>query len=176
MKDALARWASLSETYGVSRSSIKGTGILAQQGIIFKKRGRTSLTRSTWRTSALSLWRQNLGLPIVSNLMAKQESSCLTTGSACKCWHPREPSQWYWFCIPNQTVAADWWPAVHDWDGLHPNQNCPPASPAVVTSPIFNYLEDKYGKRVTKSSPRSACVAIDGGWPGLAKLEPTELE
>lgn len=61
---------SLSETYGVSRSSIKrALGILAQQGIIFKNGGRgPSLTPSTSKINPSSTTKAVIsGLPTVSS-------------------------------------------------------------------------------------------------------------
>lgn len=69
---------SLSSDYGVSRSSIKrALGILAQQGIIFKKRGSGTFINPLYlkikRCFAMraAIW----GLPTVSSLMARNRAS-----------------------------------------------------------------------------------------------------
>ena len=162
---------SLSETYGVSRSSIKrALGILAQQGIIFKKRGSGTFI------NPLYLKNQSLFHYEGSNLGKKQSIQLLD----------------YQVVPANADIQEELFLSNTDFvyqikrlrliddqpfmieTGFIPIKIVPTLSPAVVNSSIFNYLEDTKGKRVTKSFTTISVSPSTADDQKLLELKPTE--
>lgn len=148
---------SLSESYGVSRSSIKrALNVLAQQGIIFKKRGSGTFINPLYlkNQSLFHYEGTNLGVTDSFNLDGQHPSVKLLDYQVV----PATPElQQDLFLNENDFVyqikrlrLLDNRPIIIE-TGYIPIKVAPALTPEIVTGSIFNYLEDNAGKSVTKS-------------------------
>ncbi|MEY8441103.1 GntR family transcriptional regulator [Lactobacillaceae bacterium 24-114] len=148
---------SLSNSYQVSRSSIKrALSVLAQQGIIFKKRGSGTFINPLYLKNR-SLFRyegSNLGVTDSFKFDGKKQGIKLLDYQVIPA---SKELQQDLFLDENDFVykvrrlrLIDDQPFMIE-NGYIPIKIIPTLSPAIVKSSIFNYLENSTGKRVTKS-------------------------
>lgn len=171
---------SLSETYGVSRSSIKrALGVLAQQGIIFKKRGSGTFINPLYlkNQSLFHYEGSNLGITDSFQVDGKKQGISLLDYQVVPA---SADIQEELFLNDNDFVyqikrlrLIDDQPFMIE-TGFIPIKIVPTLSPAVVNSSIFNYLEDSMGKRVTKSFTTISVSPSIKDDQDLLKLTPTE--
>lgn len=148
---------SLSEIYQVSRSSIKrALGVLAQQGIIFKKRGSGTFINPLYlkNQSLFHYEGSNLGVTDSFQVDGKKQGIKLLDYQVVPA---SKDVQEELFLNDNDFVyqikrlrLIDDQPFMIE-TGFIPIRITPTLSPEVVNGSIFNYLEDMMGKRVTKS-------------------------
>lgn len=148
---------SLSASYHVSRSSIKrALGVLAQQGIIFKKRGSGTFINPLYLKNR-SLFRyegSNVGVTDSFKFGDRKQGIRLIDYQVVPA---SKDLQQDLFLDDNDFVykirrlrLVDDQPFMIE-TGYIPIRITPTLSPAIVKSSIFNYLETAKGKRVTKS-------------------------
>ena len=126
---------SLSSDYGVSRSSIKrALGILAQQGIIFKKRG-SGITDS-FKLDGKKQGIKLLNYQVVPASQEIQQDLFLNDND-------------FVYQIKRLRLIDDQ-PFMIE-TGYIPIKIMPTLSPATVEGSIFNYLEESQNKTVTRS-------------------------
>lgn len=170
----------LSEDYGVSRSSIKrALGILAQQGIIFKKRGSGTFINPLYLKNQ-SLFRyegSNLGVTDSFQLDGKKQSIKLLDYQVVPA---SQDVQEELFLNDNDFVyqikrlrLIDKQPFMIE-TGFIPIKITPTLTPAIVDNSIFNYLEESQGKQVTKSFMTISVSPSTDEDQELLKLTPTE--
>ncbi|MGN1279300.1 MAG: GntR family transcriptional regulator [Limosilactobacillus sp.] len=170
----------LSEDYGVSRSSIKrALGVLAQQGIIFKKRGSGTFINPLYlkNQSLFHYEGSNLGVTDSFQLDGKKQSIKLLSYQVV----PANPDiQEELFLNDNDFVyqikrlrLIDQQPFMIE-TGFIPIKIIPTLSPAIVDNSIFNYLEESKGKRVTKSFMTISVAPSDENDQRLLGLKATE--
>lgn len=175
---------SLSELYGVSRSSIKrALGILAQQGIIFKKRGSGTFINPLYlkNQSLFHYEGSNLGVTDSFQLDGKQQSIKLLEYEVVPA---SADVQEELFLNPNDFVyqikrlrLIDDQPFMIE-TGFIPIKIAPTLTPEIVKGSIFNYLEESKEKRVTKSFMTisvSPSTAEDQQLLNLTATEPVGL-
>lgn len=148
---------SLSESYGVSRSSIKrALNVLAQQGIIFKKRGSGTFINPLYlkNQSLFNYEGTNLGVTDSFHLDGKIPTVKLLDYQVVPA---SKEMQQDLFLNDNDFVYQikrlrlfDDKPIIIE-TGYIPIKIVPALTPEVVEGSIFNYLEDIEGKSVTKS-------------------------
>ena len=127
---------SLSSDYGVSRSSIKrALGILAQQGIIFKKRGNLGITDS-FKLDGKKQGIKLLNYQVVPASQEIQQDLFLNDND-------------FVYQIKRLRLIDDQ-PFMIE-TGYIPIKIMPTLSPAIVEGSIFNYLEESQNKTVTRS-------------------------
>lgn len=147
----------LSETYHVSRSSVKrALNVLAEQGIIFKKRGSGTFINPLYlkNQSLFNYEGSNLGVTDSFRLDGKKPSVKLLDYQVI----PASPEmQQDLFLTDNDFVYQvkrlrlfDDQPIIIE-TGYIPIKIVPALTPEVVEGSIFNYLEEVEGKSVTKS-------------------------
>jgi DNA-binding GntR family transcriptional regulator len=171
---------SLSESYQVSRSSIKrALGVLAQQGIIFKKRGSGTFINPLYlkNQSLFHYEGSNLGVTDSFQLDGKKQGIKLLDYQVVPA---NKDVQEELFLNDNDFVyqikrlrLIDDQPFMIE-TGFIPIKITPTLTPAVVQSSIFNYLEDAQGKRVTKSFMTIGVASSSEDDQCLLKLTPTE--
>ena len=170
----------LSEDYGVSRSSIKrALGVLAQQGIIYKKRGSGTFINPLYlkNQSLFHYEGSNLGVTDSFQLDGKKQSIKLLDYQVV----PANPDvQEELFLNDNDFVyqikrlrLIDQQPFMIE-TGFIPIKIIPTLSPAIVDNSIFNYLEESKGKRVTKSFMTIRVAPSDENDQRLLGLKATE--
>jgi GntR family transcriptional regulator len=170
----------LSEDYGVSRSSIKrALGILAQQGIIFKKRGSGTFINPLYLKNQ-SLFRyegSNLGVTDSFQLDGKKQSIQLLDYQVVPA---SQDVQEELFLNDNDFVyqikrlrLIDKQPFMIE-TGFIPIKITPTLTPAIVDNSIFNYLEESQGKQVTKSFMTISVSPSTAEDQQLLKLTSTE--
>ncbi|KIS03663.1 GntR family transcriptional regulator [Paucilactobacillus wasatchensis] len=147
----------LSDTYGVSRSSIKrALNMLAQQGIIFKKRGSGTFINPLYlkNQSLFNYEGTNLGVTDSFHLEGKKPTVKLLDYQVVPA---SKELQQDLFLNDNDFVYQvkrlrlfDDKPIIIE-TGYIPIKVVPALTPDVVKGSIFNYLEDVEGKSVTKS-------------------------
>ena len=148
---------SLSESYQVSRSSIKrALDVLVQQGIIFKKRGSGTFINPLYLKNQ-SMFRyegSNLGITDSFQLDGKKQGIKLLNYRVIPA---SKDVQQDLFLNENDFVyklerlrLIDDQPFMIE-TGYIPIKIMPTLSPAVAEKSIFNYLEDAKGKTVTRS-------------------------
>lgn len=148
----------LSESYGVSRSSIKrALNILAQQGIIFKKRGSGTFINPLYLKNNQSLFQyegNNLG--VTDNFSNAGQSSSIKLLDYQVTKASKELQQDL-FLKENDFVyqikrlrLLDDEPIIIE-TGYIPIKIAPELSPDIVKGSIFNYLDNKENKSVIKS-------------------------
>lgn len=170
----------LSENYGVSRSSIKrALGVLAQQGIIFKKRGSGTFINPLYlkNQSLFHYEGNNLGVTDSFQLDGKKQSIKLLDYQVIPASADIREEL---FLNDNEFVyqikrlrLIDKQPFMIE-TGFIPIKIVPTLSPAIVDSSIFNYLEKNKGKRVTKSFMTISVAPSNQQDRSLLKLGPTE--
>lgn len=171
---------SLSASYKVSRSSIKrALGVLAQQGIIFKKRGSGTFINPLYLKNR-SLFRyegSNLGVTDSFKFGDKKQSIKLMDYQVIP---TSKDLQQDLFLEDNDFVykvkrlrLIDDQPFIIE-TGYIPIKIIPTLSPDIVKSSIFNYLETAKGKRVTKSFMSISVAPSKADDQRLLKLKPTE--
>ncbi|BAP86510.1 GntR family transcriptional regulator [Paucilactobacillus hokkaidonensis JCM 18461] len=148
---------SLSESYGVSRSSIKrALNVLAQQGIIFKKRGSGTFINPLYlkNQSLFNYEGTNLGVTDSFHLDGKTPTVKLLDYQVVPA---SKEMQQDLFLNDNDFVYQikrlrlfDDKPIIIE-TGYIPIKIVPALTRDVVEGSIFNYLEDIEGKSVTKS-------------------------
>ncbi len=148
---------SLSRDYEVSRSSIKrALGILAQQGIIFKKRGSGTFINPLYlkNRAMFNYEGSNLGITDSFRLAGKKQGIKLLDYQVI----PASPDiQQDLFLNEDDFVyqirrlrLVDDQPFMIE-TGYIPIKITPTLSPAIVKGSIFNYLQQEKGKAVTRS-------------------------
>ncbi len=170
----------LSENYGVSRSSIKrALGVLAQQGIIFKKRGSGTFINPLYlkNQSLFHYEGNNLGVTDSFQLDGKKQSIKLLDYQVIPASADIREEL---FLNDNEFVyqikrlrLIDKQPFMIE-TGFIPIKIVPTLSPAIVDSSIFNYLEKNKGKRVTKSFMTISVAPSNQQDRSLLKLGSTE--
>lgn len=170
----------LSENYGVSRSSIKRVlGVLAQQGIIFKKRGSGTFINPLYlkNQSLFHYEGNNLGVTDSFQLDGKKQSIKLLDYQVIPASADIREEL---FLNDNEFVyqikrlrLIDKQPFMIE-TGFIPIKIVPTLSPAIVDSSIFNYLEKNKGKRVTKSFMTISVAPSNQQDRSLLKLGSTE--
>lgn len=148
---------SLSSDYGVSRSSIKrALGILAQQGIIFKKRGSGTFINPLYlKNQAMFRYEgSNLGITDSFKLDGKKQGIKLLNYQVVPA---SQEIQQDLFLNDNDFVyqikrlrLIDDQPFMIE-TGYIPIKIMPTLSPTIVEGSIFNYLEESQNKTVTRS-------------------------
>jgi DNA-binding GntR family transcriptional regulator len=171
---------SLSETYQVSRSSVKrALNVLAQQGIIFKKRGSGTFINPLYlkNQSMFHYEGTNLGVTDSFQVDGKKPSVKLLSYQVI----PASPElQHDLFLTDNDFVYEikrlrlfDEQPIIIE-TGYIPIRIMPALTPDVVKGSIFNYLEDVEGKSVTKSFLSILAEPSNKEDQKLLGLSPTE--
>ncbi|WP_461239825.1 GntR family transcriptional regulator [Paucilactobacillus sp. N302-9] len=171
---------SLSETYQVSRSSVKrALNVLAQQGIIFKKRGSGTFINPLYlkNQSMFHYEGTNLGVTDSFQVDGKKPSVKLLSYQVI----PASPElQHDLFLTDNDFVYEikrlrlfDEQPIIIE-TGYIPIRIMPALTPDVVKGSIFNYLEDIEGKSVTKSFLSILAEPSNKEDQKLLGLSPTE--
>ncbi len=148
---------SLSEIYGVSRSSVKrALDVLVQQGIIFKKRGSGTFINPLYlKNRAMFRYEgSNLGITDSFRLDGKKQGIQLLNYRVIP---TSKEIQQDLFLNENDYVykierlrLIDEQPFIIE-TGYIPIKILPSLSPAVLQKSIFNYLENAKGKQVTRS-------------------------
>ena len=148
---------SLAESYQVSRSSMKrALGLLADQGIVFKKRGSVTFINPLYlKNQALFRYEgSNLGLTDSFKMPGKKQSVKLLDFHVIKA--SPEIAQDL-FLNENDFVYEfkrlrflDKQPFLIE-TGYLPIKIMPELKPETLQGSLFNYLEDKENKTVTKS-------------------------
>ncbi|CUS25599.1 GntR family transcriptional regulator [Paucilactobacillus oligofermentans DSM 15707 = LMG 22743] len=148
---------SLSESYGVSRSSIKrALNVMAQQGIIFKKRGSGTFINPLYlkNQSLFNYEGTNLGVTDSFHLDGKRPGIKLIDYQVIPA---SKELQQDLFLEPDDFVykikrlrLLDDEPIIIE-TGYIPIKIMPGLTPSVVKGSIFNYLSEIEGKSVTKS-------------------------
>lgn len=171
---------SLSEIYEVSRSSIKrALGVLAQEGIIFKKRGSGTFINPLYlkNQSLFHYEGSNLGVTDSFHADGKKQGIKLLDYQVVPA---NKDVQEELFLNDNDFVyqikrlrLIDDQPFMIE-TGFIPIKITPTLSPEIVNGSIFNYLEDKMGKRVTKSFMTIGVSPSDKQDQKLLKLGSTE--
>lgn len=148
---------SLSEQYQVSRSSMKrALGLLAQQGIIFKKRGSGTFINPLYlKNQALFKYEgSNLGITDSFKMPGKKQSIELLDYQVVKA---DEDLKQDLFLKDSDFVykikrlrLLDNQPFLIE-TGYIPIKIAPELNPDILKQSLFNYLEDAQGKTVTRS-------------------------
>ena len=148
---------SLAEHYDVSRSSMKrALGLLADQGIVFKKRGSGTFINPLYlKNQALFQYEgSNLGLTDSFRMPGKKQTIKLLDFHVIKA--SSEIAQDL-FLKENDFVyefkrlrLLDKQPFLIE-TGYLPIKIIPELTPEILQSSLFNYLEDEQSKTVTKS-------------------------
>lgn len=148
---------SLSESYHVSRSSIKrALDVLAQQGIIFKKRGAGTFINPLYlKNQAMFRYEgSNLGITDSFRLDGKKQSIRLINYQVI----PASPelAQDLFLSADDFVYKIERLRLIDDQPfmietGFIPIKIIPTLSPAVAEQSIFNYLEEAKGKSITRS-------------------------
>ena len=127
---------SLSDYYHVSRSSMKrALGLLAQQGIVFKKRGSGTFINPLYlKNQALFKYEgSNLGITDSFSVPGKKQSIELLDYQVIKA---------------DEDLRQD--PFLIE-TGFIPIKITPELNPDILKGSLFNYLEDTQNKTVTRS-------------------------
>ncbi len=171
---------SLSDYYHVSRSSMKrALGLLAQQGIVFKKRGSGTFINPLYlKNQALFKYEgSNLGITDSFSVPGKKQSIELLDYQVIKADEDLRQDLFlkesdFVYQIKRLRLLDDQ-PFLIE-TGFIPIKITPTLSPEIVNGSIFNYLEDKMGKRVTKSFMTIGVSPSDKQDQELLKLSSTE--
>ncbi|MCK8624961.1 GntR family transcriptional regulator [Apilactobacillus xinyiensis] len=148
---------SLSEQYSVSRSSIKrALKILADQGIIFKKRGSGTFINPLFMKNKTIFHYEGSNLGITDSLKSQGMTPKIKLLSF-KVIPANEELQQDLFLSPGDFVyeikrlrSFDNQPFMIE-TGFIPIKIAPELSQDIVSGSIFNYIEEKMNKRVTRS-------------------------
>ncbi|MBP2057564.1 DNA-binding GntR family transcriptional regulator [Lactobacillus colini] len=148
---------SLSEQYQVSRSSMKrALGLLAQQGIIFKKRGSGTFINPLYlkNQSLFKYEGSNLGITDSFKMPGKKQSIELLDYQVVKTDEELKQDLFlkdsdFVYKIKRLRLLDDQ-PFLIE-TGYIPIKIAPELTPDILKSSLFNYLEDTQGKTVTRS-------------------------
>ncbi|MBD5430294.1 GntR family transcriptional regulator [Lactobacillus sp.] len=148
---------SLSEQYQVSRSSMKrALGLLAQQGIIFKKRGSGTFINPLYlkNQSLFKYEGSNLGITDSFKMPGKKQSIELLDYQVVKADEELKQDLFlkdsdFVYKIKRLRLLDDQ-PFLIE-TGYIPIKIAPELNPNILKSSLFNYLEDAQGKTVTRS-------------------------
>ncbi|KRM58787.1 GntR family transcriptional regulator [Secundilactobacillus malefermentans] len=148
---------SLSEHYGVSRSSIKrALSVLANQGIIFKKRGSGTFINPLYRKNDSIFHYEGSNLGITDSFKSDNQTPSIKLLNF-SVVPATEELQQELFLEPGDFVydikrlrLFDDQPFMIE-QGYIPIKIAPELSAKIVSESIFNYLEEQQGKVVTKS-------------------------
>lgn len=171
---------SLSEEYGVSRSSIKrALNVLANQGIIFKKRGAGSFINPLYRKNRSIFQYSGSNLGVTDSFKSDGKTPKIKLLSF-KVIPASEELQSDLFLSPNDFVYEikrlrlfDNQPFMIEI-GYIPIKLAPELTAEIVEGSIFNYMEDQANKIVTKSFMSIAADASDKEDQSLLDLAANE--
>jgi len=148
---------SLAESYSVSRSSIKrALGLMADQGIIFKKRGSGTFVNPLYlkQGSSFNYSGKNLGITDSFNSNGQKPGVKVLSFDVI---HPDKDLQDNLFLKPTEFVYAfkrlrllDDVPFMIE-TGYIPIKLAPELSEQIASESIFNYVESELGKEVNKT-------------------------
>jgi len=148
---------SLAESYSVSRSSIKrALGLMADQGIIFKKRGSGTFVNPLYlkQGSSFNYSGKNLGITDSFNANGQKPGVKVLSFDVV---HPNKDLQDNLFLKPSEFVYAfkrlrllDDVPFMIE-TGYIPIKLAPELSEQIASESIFNYVESELGKEVNKT-------------------------
>ncbi|GEO59358.1 GntR family transcriptional regulator [Companilactobacillus bobalius] len=148
---------SLAESYSVSRSSIKrALGLMADQGIIFKKRGSGTFVNPLYlkQGSSFSYSGKNLGITDSFNANGQKPGVKVLKFDVV---HPDKDLQDNLFLKPSEFVYSferlrflDDVPFMIE-TGYIPIKLAPELSEQIASESIFNYVESELGKEVNKT-------------------------
>jgi len=148
---------SLAESYSVSRSSIKrALGLMADQGIIFKKRGSGTFVNPLYlkQGSSFNYSGKNLGITDSFNVNGQKPSVKVLSFDVI---HPSKDLQDSLFLKPTEFVYSfkrlrflDDVPFMIE-TGYIPIKLAPELSEQIASESIFNYVESELGKEVNKT-------------------------
>lgn len=171
---------SLAEQYGVSRSSIKrALSLLAEKGIIFKKRGSGTFINPLYvKNKALFSYEgSNLGLTDSFLVPGKKQSIKLLDFHVIK---------------TSKEIAQDLFLAPDDFvyefkrlrligdqpfiieNGFIPIKIAPELNPEILQKSLFNYLENTANKKVTRAFLNITVSPSNTEDQELLKLKPVE--
>ncbi|PMD67915.1 GntR family transcriptional regulator [Companilactobacillus nuruki] len=148
---------SLAESYKVSRSSIKrALGLMADQGIIFKKRGSGTFVNPLYlkQGSSFNYSGKNLGITDSFNSNGQKPGVKVLSFDV---EHPNKDLQDNLFLKPTEFVYA--FKRLRSLDnvpfmietGYIPIKLAPELSEQIASESIFNYVESELGKEVNKT-------------------------
>ena len=148
---------SLAESYSVSRSSIKrALGLMADQGIIFKKRGSGTFVNPLYlkQGSSFNYSGKNLGITDSFNVNGQKPSVKVLSFDVI---HPSKDLQDSLFLKPTEFVYS--FKRIRFLDdvtfmietGYIPIKLAPELSEQIASESIFNYVESELGKEVNKT-------------------------
>ncbi|ANZ60497.1 GntR family transcriptional regulator [Secundilactobacillus paracollinoides] len=175
---------SLSEAYNVSRSTIKrALSVLANQGIIFKKRGSGTFINPLYMRNQTIFHYEGTNLGITDSFKSDGQTQGIKLLSF-KVVPASESLQQDLFLSQGDFVYEikrlrlfDDKPFMIE-QGYIPIKIVPELSEKVVSGSIFNYLEDQQSKVVTKSFMTiraEPSTADDQELLGLKPTEPTSI-
>ncbi|UDM32220.1 GntR family transcriptional regulator [Lentilactobacillus laojiaonis] len=171
---------SLSEEYGVSRSTIKrALNILANQGIIFKKRGSGSFINPLYQKNRTIFQYGGSNLGVTDSFISNGKTSQIKLLDF-KVIPADEELQKDLFLNSGDFVYEikrlrlfDNQPFMIEI-GYIPIKLAPELSAEIVSSSIFNYMEEQAGKSVTKSFMSIMAEPSNAEDQELLCLTPTE--
>ncbi|EHO54284.1 UbiC transcription regulator-associated domain protein [Lentilactobacillus kisonensis F0435] len=149
---------SLSESYGVSRSSIKrALNVLANQGIIFKKRGSGTFINPLYQKNQTIFQYEGSNLGVTDSFKSDGQVPQIKLLETSNGVPASEELQTELFLDPGEFVyqikrlrSFDDNPFMIEM-GYIPIRVAPELNSERVEGSIFNYFEDATGKSVTKS-------------------------
>lgn len=171
---------SLSASYHVSRSSVKrALAMLAQQGIIFKKRGSGTFINPLYLKNQ-SLFRyegNNLGITDSLRLNKKKQGIKLLDYQVVPASDEIKQDLFlndndFVYQIKRLRLIGD--QAFMIETGFIPIKITPTLSPDIVRGSIFNYLQDQVGKTVSKSFMTITVSPSTSNDQQYLHLKPTE--
>lgn len=171
---------SLSASYHVSRSSVKrALAMLAQQGIIFKKRGSGTFINPLYLKNQ-SLFRyegNNLGITDSLRLNKKKQGIKLLDYQVVPASDEIKQDLFlndndFVYQIKRLRLIGD--QAFMIETGFIPIKITPTLSPDIVRGSIFNYLQDQVGKTVSKSFMTITVSPSTSNDQQYLNLKPTE--
>lgn len=171
---------SLAESYSVSRSSIKrALGLMADQGIIFKKRGSGTFVNPLYlkQGSSFSYSGKNLGITDSFNANGQKPGVQVLKFDVV---HPDKDLQDNLFLKSSEFVYSfkrlrflDDVPFMIE-TGYIPIKLAPELSEQIASESIFNYVESELGKEVNKTYLTISAQPSDDEGKELLKLSPNE--
>ena len=171
---------SLAESYKVSRSSIKrALGLMADQGIIFKKRGSGTFVNPLYlkQGSSFNYSGKNLGITDSFNANGQKPGVKVLQFDVV---HPDKDLQDNLFLKPSEFVYAfkrlrslDYVPFMIE-TGYIPIKLAPELSEQIASESIFNYVESELGKEVNKTYLNISAEPSDAEGKELLNLADNE--
>lgn len=171
---------SLAESYKVSRSSIKrALGLMADQGIIFKKRGSGTFVNPLYlkQGSSFNYSGKNLGITDSFNANGQKPGVKVLQFDVV---HPDKDLQDNLFLKPSEFVYA--FKRLRSLDdvpfmietGYIPIKLAPELSEQIASESIFNYVESELGKEVNKTYLNISAEPSDSEGKELLNLADNE--